>query len=116
VSFAAITLCVASERGIPKASVYLFIDSVWRLLDTPSYSYNSERDRGEWSASRPGRFTPGERASITHLIGGWADTRAGLNADPKIKIPTLIVAQAGLYSYEHPSCTNVDKFLAWPAE
>jgi hypothetical protein len=29
---------------------------------------------GEWSASRPGRFTPG-----THFIGGWVDPRAGLD-------------------------------------
>jgi hypothetical protein len=28
---------------------------------------------GEWSASRPGRFTPGERAPRTHWIGGWVD-------------------------------------------
>jgi hypothetical protein len=27
---------------------------------------------GEWSASRLCRFTPGERASGTHWIGGWA--------------------------------------------
>jgi hypothetical protein len=25
---------------------------------------------GEWSASRPGRFTPGEKAPTTHWIGG----------------------------------------------
>jgi hypothetical protein len=29
---------------------------------------------GEWSASRPCRFTPG-----THFIGGWVDSRAGLD-------------------------------------
>jgi hypothetical protein len=34
---------------------------------------------GEWSASRPGRFTPGERAPSTHWIGGWVDSRAGLD-------------------------------------
>jgi hypothetical protein len=34
---------------------------------------------GEWSASRPGRFTPGERAPGTHCIGGWVDHRAGLD-------------------------------------
>jgi hypothetical protein len=28
----------------------------------------------EWSASSPGRFTLG-----THWIGGWVDTRAGLD-------------------------------------
>jgi hypothetical protein len=27
---------------------------------------------GEWSALRPGRFTPGERAPDAHSIGGWA--------------------------------------------
>jgi hypothetical protein len=32
----------------------------------------------EWSASRPGRFTPGERAPATHWIGGRVDPRAGL--------------------------------------
>jgi len=36
-------------------------------------------DRGEWSASHPGRFTPGERAPGTHWIGGWMGPRATLN-------------------------------------
>jgi hypothetical protein len=35
---------------------------------------------GEWSASRPGRFTPGERAPGTHWIGEWVGPRAGLGA------------------------------------
>jgi murein endopeptidase len=26
---------------------------------------------GEWSASRPGRFTAGEKNPGTHQIGGW---------------------------------------------
>jgi hypothetical protein len=33
----------------------------------------------EWSASRPGPFTPGERAPGTHWIGGWVSTRADLD-------------------------------------
>jgi hypothetical protein len=37
VSFAAIILRVASQRAIPKVSVYFVIDSVRKLLDTPSY-------------------------------------------------------------------------------
>jgi hypothetical protein len=37
VSFAAITLCVASQRVMPKVSVYFVIDSVRKLLVTPSY-------------------------------------------------------------------------------
>jgi hypothetical protein len=35
--------------------------------------------RGELSASRPCRFTPGERAPDTHCIGGWVGPRAGLD-------------------------------------
>jgi hypothetical protein len=38
VSFAAITVCVASQRVIPKASIYFVIDSVRKLLDTLSYT------------------------------------------------------------------------------
>jgi hypothetical protein len=34
---------------------------------------------GEWSASRPGRFTTGERAPGTHWIGGWVGPRTGLD-------------------------------------
>jgi hypothetical protein len=37
VSFAAITLCVASQRVFIVVSVYFIIDSVRKLLDTPSY-------------------------------------------------------------------------------
>jgi hypothetical protein len=40
---------------------------------------------GEWSALRPGRFTPGERAPGTHSIGGWVDPRAGLDDMEKRK-------------------------------
>jgi hypothetical protein len=31
----------------------------------------SALDGGEWSASRPGRLTPRERAPGTYWIGGW---------------------------------------------
>jgi hypothetical protein len=44
---------------------------------------------GEWSASRPGRFTPGEKAHCTHWIGGWMDLRTGLDNMEKRKISTL---------------------------
>jgi hypothetical protein len=36
-------------------------------------------DGGEWSASRPGRFTRRERAPGTHWIGGLVGPRAGLD-------------------------------------
>jgi hypothetical protein len=37
VSFATITPCVASQRAFIFVSVYSFIDSIRKLLDTPSY-------------------------------------------------------------------------------
>jgi hypothetical protein len=40
---------------------------------------------GEWSASRPGRITPGERDLCTHWIGGWVDPRSGLDDVEKRK-------------------------------
>jgi hypothetical protein len=39
----------------------------------------SALDGIEWSASRTGRFTPGERAPGTHWIGAWVGPRAGLD-------------------------------------
>jgi hypothetical protein len=43
----------------------------------------------EWSASRPSRFTPGERAPGTHCIGCCVDHRAGLDDVEKRKFLTL---------------------------
>jgi hypothetical protein len=44
--------------------------------DTAPPFWTSEQDGAEWSASRPGRFTPWERAAGTHWIGGWASLDA----------------------------------------
>jgi hypothetical protein len=44
---------------------------------------------GEWLISRPDRFTPGERAPVTHWIGGWVDLVAGLDDLEKRKFLTL---------------------------
>jgi hypothetical protein len=57
----------------------------WRYSST--HSFASALDRGEWSASRPGRFTIKERAPGTYWIGDWVDPRAGLEAVVKRKIP-----------------------------
>jgi hypothetical protein len=40
---------------------------------------------GEWSASRPGRFTPGEISPTTHWIGNWVAPRSGLDDVEKRK-------------------------------
>jgi hypothetical protein len=44
---------------------------------------------GEWSASNPGRFTPGERTLSIPWIGGLVDPRAGLDDLGKRKFLTL---------------------------
>jgi hypothetical protein len=44
---------------------------------------------GEWSASRPGRFIPGDRAPSTHWVGGWVDHIAGLDDVEKRKFLTI---------------------------
>jgi hypothetical protein len=78
----------------------------------------------EWSASRPGRFTPGERAHGTHWIGGWVDPRTGLDDVEKRKFLTLLGLELrplgrparswSLYRLRHPgSCwvqNREDKF------
>jgi hypothetical protein len=61
---------------------YLF--SVFKIFG--NLFLTSALDGGEWLASRPGRFTPRERAPGTHLIGGWMGARAGLDAVVRRKI------------------------------
>jgi hypothetical protein len=53
-----------------------------------THSVTSALDGGEWSASRPGRFTPKERAPATNCIGGWVGPRAVLDTVVKRKIPS----------------------------
>jgi hypothetical protein len=48
----------------------------------------STQAEGEWSASRPCRFTPGEKAPGTHWIGVWVDSRACLDDVKKKKFLT----------------------------
>jgi hypothetical protein len=43
----------------------------------------------EWSASRPGRFSLGERAPRTHRKGGWVGPTTGLDDVEKRKFLTL---------------------------
>jgi len=41
---------------------------------------------GEWSASRPDSFTPGDRTPDTNWTGNWVGPRAGPDAMVKRKI------------------------------
>jgi hypothetical protein len=60
----------------------------WKWRYSSTHSLTSALDGGEWSASRPGRFTLGERAPRTYWIGGWVGPRAVLNVGLKRKIPS----------------------------
>jgi hypothetical protein len=44
---------------------------------------------GEWPASRPCRYTPGEKAPGSHWIGGWVDIKAFMVDVEKRKFLTL---------------------------
>jgi hypothetical protein len=52
VSFAAITLCVASQRVFIVVSVYFVIDSVRKLFDSPSYVQDGVARMGEMRNAR----------------------------------------------------------------
>jgi hypothetical protein len=58
----------------------------WMYSST--HSLTSALDGGGWSASRPGHFTPRERAPGTNWIGGLMAPRAILDAVVKRKIPS----------------------------
>jgi hypothetical protein len=68
--------------------------------------------RGEWSASHPGRFNPGERAHGTHCI----DCRVGLDDVEKRKFLNLQGLEIGplgcparsqsLYVLRYPGCPH----------
>jgi hypothetical protein len=62
------------------------------------HSLTSALDGGEWSASRPHRFTCSERDAGTHWIGDWVSPRAGLDAvieevnyQPLLRLETPII-------------------------
>jgi hypothetical protein len=63
-----------------------------------THSLTSALDGGEWSASRPGRFTPSDRALHIHWIGSWVGPGAGIDRVVKRKFPAL----AGIRTPDHP--------------
>jgi hypothetical protein len=59
---------------------------MWRSGSTAPPFLTSALDRGKWSASHPGRFTPRGNSPRYHWIGGWVNPRVGLDAVEKRKI------------------------------
>jgi hypothetical protein len=70
---------------------------------------------GEWSASHPDSFTPGERAPGTHWIGGWVDPRAGLDDVEKSKFLTQPGLELRPLSRPAPSQSTLSADYAIPA-
>jgi hypothetical protein len=67
---------------------------------------------GEWSASRPGRLTLGERAPGTHWIGGWVGPGAGLDNVEKRKF--LILPGLELRTLGGPARSKLVYRLRYP--
>jgi hypothetical protein len=55
--------------------------------------FTSALVRGEWSGSRPDRFTPGEIAPDSHCIEGWVVPRTYLDDLEKRKFLTPLALQ-----------------------
>jgi hypothetical protein len=68
---------------------------------------------GEWSASRPGRFTPGKRGPSTQCIGGCVGPRTGLDDLEKWKFLTLLGLELGLLI--HPAHSLSLYWLCYPS-
>jgi hypothetical protein len=54
-------------------------EGVWVSIGMYSPFLTPSLHRVDWSASRPVRFTPGERAPGAHWIGDLVGSRAGLD-------------------------------------
>jgi hypothetical protein len=67
---------------------------------------------GEWSASRPGRFTPGERVHGTHWVECWVNLRAGLDDVEKRKFLTLPGLE--IQPLGRPACSKSLYQLCYP--
>jgi hypothetical protein len=63
----------------------------WRYSST--HSLISAIDEGEWSASRPGHFTPRERAPGTPWIGDWVGRQSlsGRGGEEKNSQPLAVL-------------------------
>jgi hypothetical protein len=54
------------------------LKGAWEERRYSSYSFLNPALKGSvWSASRPGRLYPQERAPGTHCTGGWVGPKAG---------------------------------------
>jgi len=76
-------------------------EEMWRSGGILHAFWNTALDGFEWSASRSGRFTFGERSLGSHWIGSWVGFRAGLNALSGGIIPNTYRES----NPNHPACS-----------
>jgi hypothetical protein len=79
-----------------------------------SFFLTSTLTEDEWSASGPGRFTPGERAPGAHWIGGWVGPRASLDYVVKRKFFIILGLELrplgrsqSLYRLRYPGSSSI---------
>jgi hypothetical protein len=89
-------------------------------VDVYNHILTSAQAVGEWSASRPGRFTVGERAPGTHWIGGWVGPRTSLDdvvSRKFLTLPGLELRHFGrqLHRLRYPGCSTLVVYsqLCW---
>jgi hypothetical protein len=64
---------------------------------------------GEWSVSRPGRFTPEERTPGTHWVGGWVGPRVSLDVEKRkfLNLQGIELRSQSLYRLSYPILLGV---------
>jgi hypothetical protein len=70
-------------------------------VDEQRYSFTFLTYEGKRSDSRPYRFTSGERALGTHLIGVWVGPKVDLGAVERGKILHCTELNPGLLGYRY---------------
>jgi hypothetical protein len=73
------SLCLTEHRAMK---------TYWGLGYSATHSLTSALEGGEWSASRPARFTLRNPPPRINYTGGRVGSRAGLDAVVKRKIPS----------------------------
>jgi hypothetical protein len=70
-------------------------EDMWGSGGIASFSFASPLDGGEWSVSRPVRFTPGESYPSIHCIGGWVGLTEVLDATATVTAAQTIQSVPG---------------------
>jgi hypothetical protein len=115
VSFAVITLCVASQRVFIVVSVYFVIDSVRKFLDTPSYDpgiplHTHTHILAPTSEPTPVRFSspprPDRPWGLTSLLIQWAPGEISPRSEADHSPPSSAEVKECVELYFHSPYTS----------